>query len=84
MLQKKSSQNADVRIEQRWVIRYCVRRGLTVKQTLDEMESVYGTNLLPRRTIQQWHKQFHNGRTSAGSNPRSWRMAPANVPMHSE
>ncbi len=51
MLQKMSSQSADVRIEQHWVIRYCVRRGLTVKQTMDEMESVYGMYLLPRRTI---------------------------------
>ncbi len=38
MLQKMSSQSADVQIEQPWVIRYCVRRGVTVKQTLDEME----------------------------------------------
>ncbi len=42
-----------------------------MKQTLDEMESMYSTNILPRRTIQRWHKQFCNGRTSAESNPRS-------------
>ncbi len=74
MLQKMSSRSADVRIEQRWVIRYCVCHGLTVKQSLDEMESVYGTNLLPRRTIQWWHKQFCDGRTSAESNPQSGRL----------
>ncbi len=67
-----SSQSADVWIEQRWVIRYRVCRGLTVKQT-DEMESVYGMNLLPRRTIQRWYKQFCDGRTSAESNPQSGR-----------
>ncbi len=68
---KISSQSADVRIEQHWVIRYCAHFGLTVKQTLDEMESVYGTNLLPRRTIQRWNKQFRNSRTSAESNHKA-------------
>ncbi len=73
MLQKMSSQSADVRIEKCWVIWYCVGPGLTMKQMLDEMESVYGTNLLPRRIIQRWHKQFRNGRTSTESNPQSGR-----------
>ncbi len=44
--------------EQRYVIQYYVRRGLSVADTITEMQGVYVDRYLSEATICQWHKAF--------------------------
>ena len=63
----------EVEKEQHFVIRYCVRRGLSATDTLNEMKDAYGDECLCRAAIFRWHKKFKDGRKSAEVLPKSGR-----------
>jgi hypothetical protein len=54
----------DLQQEQRYVIRYCIRRGLSASETLEEKHEAYGDECLKKTAIFKWHKQFKEGRES--------------------
>ncbi len=52
------------KIEQRYVVHYCVRCGLTPTETVNEIQGVYWADCLNRCTIFRWHHWFWMGRES--------------------
>ncbi len=71
---KNSSESVVLRTEQLWVIWYCVRCALTSKQMCHEMEGLYDTYLMPKRTVWRWPKEFCDVYTTATSLPRNRRL----------
>ena len=59
--------STELRKEQHHVIRYCFRRGMSVKNTFNEMKGVYKDDCLDRSSIGRWFKSFSGGRESAES-----------------
>ena len=65
------SEEIDQKHELRIIIQYCVRRGLTVTETFNEMNSTYGEDIVTESTVKKWHKRFREERKSVNDDPRS-------------
>ncbi len=68
------SEKMDVYVEQRCVIKFCVRLKKTPSETTALLKEVSRKKMLGNLTIQRWHKSFVHGRKSAEFEP--WGSAP--------
>ncbi len=59
----KRYKELSLKLAQHINIYFCVKIGLTKRETVEGIELVYGTNSLSRRRIRHWHGAFSNGRT---------------------
>ena len=59
--------------EQRFAIKYLVRKKKTRQETLCEIQEVYGTAALQKTAIYKWYKRFSEGYSSAADLPRTGR-----------
>ncbi len=64
----------EIEREQRYVIDYCYRRGLTPAETYREMKNVYGKECFQLRMCEPWHKEFKDGRQSAKFLPHTSQL----------
>ena len=51
---------------QRSVIKYCVERGMTPGQTIEEMNSTKQYNAISRKLIYKWHRHYATGWEESG------------------
>jgi transposase len=58
------------RIEQRAVIKFCVKLKKTATETLEMLISAYGEECLSRTSVSEWHKRFKEGRESLEADER--------------
>ena len=58
-------------IEQRINIKFCVKLGKTVTETLKMLRDIYGDS--SRTRVFEWHKQFVEGRDDVEDDPKSGR-----------
>jgi hypothetical protein len=62
----------DLRTEQRYAIKLCVRLGKTGTETFEMMKCAYKENCLSRCRVFEWHKKFSEGCESI-EDPRKGR-----------
>jgi hypothetical protein len=60
-------------MEQRTVIHFFTLKGLKARTIHNELESVYGAEVLPLPTVKKWRRCFHQGRMDLFDDPRSGR-----------
>lgn len=63
----------DEKIVLRGVIRYCWKRGLGPKATMDEICAAEGEGTVSKSTVEFWFRRFKQGNTSLEDEPRSGR-----------
>ena len=54
--------NCRMTIEQRINIKFCVKLGKTVTETLKMLRDVYGDSSMSRTKVFKWHKRFVEGK----------------------
>ena len=64
--------------EQRNVIKFCFKAGLSVKETLVLVQTAYGNEALNRSNVFKWYSRFRDGRElveddERGGRPKSTR-----------
>uniref|UniRef100_A0A3Q4NB84 Mos1 transposase HTH domain-containing protein n=1 Tax=Neolamprologus brichardi TaxID=32507 RepID=A0A3Q4NB84_NEOBR len=79
-----ASRNAWQRLkfEQRERIRFCVKTKISVKQTFQMLQQVYGSKAMSRSRCKDWYLRFKNGRTSVDDEMRSGRRSKSTTPRH--
>ena len=60
-------------IEQKINIKFCVKLGKTVTETLKMLCDVYGDFSMSRTRVFEWHKRFVEGMEDVEDNPKSGR-----------
>jgi len=68
-----------VKIRQRCVIEFCVKRGKSGNETLEMLRQAYGGETLSRATVFQWWRHFKDGNMRVIDKARSGR--PSTVVM---
>ena len=63
----------DVRVEQRFNIKFCVKLGKTATQTLQLLRDTYSDEALSWARVFGWHRRFILGRVSVEDDTRSGR-----------
>jgi len=64
-------------IEQRYLIKFCVRLGKTPTEMLSLIKEAYKDEVLPRARVFHWHSEFWNGRESVEDLERGGRPSTA-------
>ena len=64
---------SDYKIEQRCVIKFCLKLGINATKNCKKLQEVYGKDALSRAQIFKWFKNFSAGRDSVQDVPRSGR-----------
>ena len=65
--------NCRMTIEQRINIKFCVKLGNMVTETLKMLCDAYGDSFMSRTRIFEWHKQFVEGKENVEDDPKSGR-----------
>ena len=65
--------NGRPQFEQRCVINFCVKHGVTGIETFHKLKQAYGEHALSRSQVFKWLKAFSEGRESIKDEPRSGR-----------
>ena len=60
-------------IEQRYAIKFCVKRNKSATETFASLTEAYGDVTLSRIMVFKWHKAFKEGRENVEEDPRSGR-----------
>jgi len=60
-------------IEQRYAIKFCVKRNKSATETFDSLIEAYGDATLSRTMVFKWHKAFKEGRENVKNDPHSGR-----------
>ena len=60
-------------IEQRINIKFCVKLGKTVIETLKMLRDIYGNSSMSRTRVFEWHKRFVEGKEDVEFDPKSGR-----------
>ena len=60
-------------VEYRSVIKFLVKKGLSIQQVTLELKNVYGDECPSTSTIDRLHREFRFGRTNVENEPRSGR-----------
>uniref|UniRef100_A0A8B9QU22 Mos1 transposase HTH domain-containing protein n=1 Tax=Anas platyrhynchos TaxID=8839 RepID=A0A8B9QU22_ANAPL len=60
-------------LEQRYVIKFCVKLGKTGKETHDMIKEAYGDAAMGRSGVFEWHKLFREGRERVEDDDHSGR-----------
>ncbi len=63
----------ELKIEQRSVLKFLVRRGDSPIACWRELRRGFGDATPSQKTVRKWHKRFHEGETSTKDQPRSGR-----------
>ena len=53
--------------EHRSIVKYCVKRGMTPGQTIEEMSSTKNYSPVSRRLICKWHRCYSRGWEKSGT-----------------
>ncbi len=69
--------NKDERGEQRTVLKFLVKSGLSPTQSWTRMHEVFGANSISKNTIRLWHRRFSSGENSTADKPRPGRLKSA-------
>nr|KAF6342889.1 GVQW motif containing 3 [Pipistrellus kuhlii] len=64
---------SDRYLEQRMSIKFCVKRNKSVSETHYLLKEAYGTEVMSRARVYDWHKRFKEGREDVRDNARSGR-----------
>jgi hypothetical protein len=59
--------------EQRVVIKFCFKAGLSATQTLVLVQKAYGNETLDRSNVFRWHSRFRDGRELVENDERDGR-----------
>src|SRR5678816_4502 len=62
-----------VNIEQRYAIKFCVKRSKSANETFAFLGEAYGDATLSRTMVFKWHKAFKEGRKNVNDDPRCGR-----------
>ena len=54
--------NSEILLEQRAIIKYLTRKGLSGKRIHAALEEAFQANAMQLRTVQEWRKRFAEGR----------------------
>ena len=65
--------NCKMTIEQRINIKFCVKLGKTVTESLKMLRDVYGDSSMSRTRVFEWHKRYVEGREDVEDDPKSGR-----------
>ncbi len=68
------------RVEQRSVLKFLVKSGLSPIQCWERLHQVHGQNCLSKNHVRVWHKRFRNGWTDTKDQKRSGRRKSVRVP----
>jgi histone-lysine N-methyltransferase SETMAR len=67
----------DTADEQRACIKFCVKNGKTVAETLQMLRTAFSDDCLSKALVYQWVKRFKEGRESLKDDPRPGRPSTA-------
>ena len=69
-------------IEQRYAIKFCVKRNKSTTETFASLTEVYGDATVLRTMVFKWHKSFKEGRENVEDDPCSGRpISSTNIKM---
>ena len=60
-------------MQQRVCIKFCVKNGFNGAKTLEMLGNCFGSDVLKKTTVYEWHERFRSGRESVEDNERSGR-----------
>jgi transposase len=60
-------------MEQRAIIKFCIKLGKTLTETYKMLQTVYGDEALSRSSVFEWFKRFKDGREDLQGDPKSRR-----------
>jgi hypothetical protein len=61
-------------LEQRYVIKFCVKLGKSGSETLQLLRTAYGDAVWSSAQVLRWHKAFKDGRESVEDKQRAGRV----------
>ena len=61
--------------QQRSAIKCYVLNGISRKDTIQMLEKAYGTRVMKKSQVYEWHERFKNGQESINDEPRNGRPA---------
>ena len=64
----------DLKLEQRFAIKFCVRLKKNVTETIEMMKTAFGNEIYSDMTIRRWHAEFSEGRESAFLTPHGGQL----------
>ncbi|KAG5305654.1 SETMR methyltransferase, partial [Acromyrmex insinuator] len=63
----------ELNLQQRVCIKFCVKNGFNGAKTLEMLGNCFGSDVLKKTTVYEWHERFRSGRESVEDNERSGR-----------
>ncbi len=69
----KRIKDIDLCLQQRIIVKFCVRIGWTQKETRLRLKQAFGQQAMSKTRVHEWHKAFTNGRTQVVNLPRAAR-----------
>ncbi|XP_041364366.1 protein GVQW3-like [Gigantopelta aegis] len=74
----------DLKLEQRANIKFCVKLGKSVTETLEMLKQAYGNKAMRRARCFEWHSRFKRDRTPLEDAERSGRPSTSTTPENVE
>ncbi|EGI63738.1 FLJ37770-like protein [Acromyrmex echinatior] len=63
----------ELNLQQRVCIKFYVKNGFNGAKTLEMLGNCFGSDVLKKTTVYEWHERFRSGRESVEDNERSGR-----------
>ncbi|EGI70558.1 FLJ37770-like protein [Acromyrmex echinatior] len=63
----------ELNLQQRVCIKFYVKNGFNGAKILEMLGNCFGSDVLKKTTVYEWHKRFRSGRESVEENERSGR-----------
>ncbi|KAG5308141.1 SETMR methyltransferase, partial [Acromyrmex insinuator] len=63
----------ELNLQQRVCIKFCVKNGFNGAKILEMLGNCFGSDVLEKTTVYEWHERFRSGHESVEDNERSGR-----------
>ena len=65
----------ELNLQQRVCIKFCVKNGFNDVKTLEILENCFGSDILKKTAVYEWHERFKSARESVENDERSGRAS---------